>query len=827
MHVAKKTTIVIIFMVVLLVCIMHTVQADVWSVDSETDWNNAEDSSFNSTINTIGLSLNWSNWVNIFYNASTIYSGSINCGYIDVSGYDLAQFKADVYDGTSTPTYDGRVRFNNSTINYDLNSNTYGVWVTLSSNISLTNYSTSTMTVLEGGGRNWYIQGKNYTNDGLWNSSWHDFSVTNILNQVNFSVNSIGGGLTYKLDVSDDGATIKDSTGWTAISSTGDIIHTPVLDSARYMRIQFNLTRGSTPLIDSFDLLVSENATPNIVSTYPVDGTQGVSTSLSQINVTINDAEGDTFNWSIDTIPDVGNSSGFAASNGTKTCSITGLTGGTTYTVYVNVSDTAGNILNYSFDFTTFGSVVFWCYDETNPSVGIPFGLEITNSHFYVNYSLTNGANISISELPFGDDVVFVVNSTGYETRMYTYEISAVDDYNFTFYLPPSQDEETLRTTSKNYGGTGNLTLTLDCDPSTMVSVQGWNESLYGHWFEVPESNYTLTGNSLVVDDDFMDANTSLIKATYYCSNDEYASQYLLTVYGPIGEFGENPPVQNAKITVQRYINTTETYENVSSVLTDGNGNADMYLCPGILYKFIIEKTGYDTGTVNRIPTTGNNNLIFRIYPIGTEVDETDLPAYDSFWTDITITGRLYSNNTIQITYYDINSSTIDTNIMLYEYYNGTLTYLDSDTKTGNSNYNFWKSISNSSRDHILYLFFNTTADYNVSIPVHVYVVGVNKTWDTSIVKFDINERFGYIFGGSPVPVAETICILIGFILLVLFGPVHVGIGVISCGFAIELVQAIYGIWTTNVNLSLIAIGALIIFLGIMHTLSVRPEEKL
>ncbi len=69
-------------------------------------------------------------------------------------------------------------------------------------------------------------------------------------------------------------------------------------------------------------------------------------------NCTISDAEGHGFNWTIETAPDIGDSSGNDQANGTKSCSIIGLANSTLYTVYVNTTDTY-NVSNQTFTFHT------------------------------------------------------------------------------------------------------------------------------------------------------------------------------------------------------------------------------------------------------------------------------------------------------------------------------------------------------------------------------------------------------------------------------------------------------------------------------------------
>lgn len=69
------------------------------------------------------------------------------------------------------------------------------------------------------------------------------------------------------------------------------------------------------------------------------DESTGVSLSTSTLSVSINEPNGDPLYWTVETSPNVGKASGFAESNGTKTCSISNLDPSTTYTWYVNATD--------------------------------------------------------------------------------------------------------------------------------------------------------------------------------------------------------------------------------------------------------------------------------------------------------------------------------------------------------------------------------------------------------------------------------------------------------------------------------------------------------
>jgi len=97
------------------------------------------------------------------------------------------------------------------------------------------------------------------------------------------------------------------------------------------------------------------NYPPEIINEKPIDFSRNVSKYISEISVLIKDPEGDSFNWSIETVPDIGNSNGTYEINGTKTCKITQiLEPVTTYKWIVNATDIkTGRTVSEIFTFTT------------------------------------------------------------------------------------------------------------------------------------------------------------------------------------------------------------------------------------------------------------------------------------------------------------------------------------------------------------------------------------------------------------------------------------------------------------------------------------------
>ncbi len=132
--------------------------------------------------------------------------------------------------------------------------------------------------------------------------------------------------------VSDPGTFV--SISFTALSNPGtsiiDIYDAGVTNESGYISIVVN--DGEVTILDS-------NRPPTISGAAPNNESTDISVSTSSLSVTINDPDGDSYNWTIETSPDVGGNFGNGASNGSKSCIISNLIYSTTYTWYVNATD--------------------------------------------------------------------------------------------------------------------------------------------------------------------------------------------------------------------------------------------------------------------------------------------------------------------------------------------------------------------------------------------------------------------------------------------------------------------------------------------------------
>jgi hypothetical protein len=162
----------------------------------------------------------------------------------------------------------------------------------------------------------------------------------------------------------------------------------------------------------------SINQPPIISNENPPNGSTNISVNISSISIYISDPEGDLFNWSIETNPNIGINIGNNENNGTKICYISNLNYNTTYIWYVNTSDQiSGKWNNVTYIFITEESynisIEKWVMPGGNESlIGKNITFNITHYSFvtYIfNINVTgNFSMIQINDtLPIGVDFWF------------------------------------------------------------------------------------------------------------------------------------------------------------------------------------------------------------------------------------------------------------------------------------------------------------------------------------------------------------------------------------------------------------------------------------
>jgi hypothetical protein len=195
-------------------------------------------------------------------------------------------------------------------------------------------------------------------------------------------------------------------------------------------------------------------------------------------------------------------------------------------------------------------------------------------------------------------------------------------------------------------------------------------------------------------------------------------------------------------------------------------------------------------------------------------------------------------SNVTSIYYFDKSLHTINAQISFYEWYNGTTTFVASKSWTANEFF-YWNITGlNNTRTYIAVLRTNTTNSFN--IPNNKVVATVYPLSPYPHHSFDLEQRITNVFGDFTVGsgnMAQTFT-WIGFflsfiplIILTLFDPAHVGIGILATGFSMAGIQAVLASWTTNWTLSnpsvvmLATVTPVIIVIGILYMLAQRNGQ--
>ena len=588
----------------------------------------------------------------------------------------------------------------------------------------------------------------------------------------------------------------------------GDDWYDGVIDEFRISKVAWNsswitttynsIVNGSDGGFFSFGPETSKFNNSPLISVYnPVNNSVVYDTSTINVSVYIEDVEGDLFNYTIETSPDIGHRYGNWSSNGTKIANVSGLKYGTTYSVFVNTTDYygSGNWTNRTYYFTVNGGLEFWCYNENNMSNTIGFDLIISNqdgTEVYTASDLTSGSSINTSVMPTGENTVFIVSNSSYKTRVYYYDVTETTYYNLSFYLPLLKDDDILYYSSKGVtDSTSDVVVSLECEPDRIVLVQGWNESLYGHWFMIPDDNYTLVGDTLTMSSDMLDLNTTVVQVQYYCSNN--VLDYIIHVVDSIGNV-----LNDAKVNVKRLDN--DTYMNMTSVLTDGNGDATVFLIPDEHYRIIISKSGYVTSYADYLPSEAVRT---KTYKLDRETDETNV----THWLhDISINAEFTNGCTLFLNYTDHRFNTTSVNVTVERWngssYNSTVYYyndtLDSFSVSTHLICDFAYRVV-FTIDHGDHGLFNHTILLNNA---NLSVTSVS----------ELENKFTEILGSNPFGWVNFFAIFFMLACLFSFGEVGAGISLLGTGFGLLFLNVlIVGfIASTMVPILFIVLGMMV-----------------
>jgi len=244
-------------------------------------------------------------------------------------------------------------------------------------------------------------------------------------------------------------------------------------------------------------------------------------------------------------------------------------------------------------------------------------------------------------------------------------------------------------------------------------------------------------------------------------------------------------PVAEATVQIRRYNNITGEYINISTLITNGYGEEDIWLIPGEHYRAFISKSDYDSDVFDWIPDPTFYGPDYpKVFQISRTISDDEEATY-TFWDIIQFNATMHINGSLFVNYVDYNENTTDAQFYTDEWYNFSSTRIAVNSTTSNS-YSFWLYGLNNSREHKITIFLNHSL---LDFVVKVISVSPNEeaTYDLS----DIEEKISDGFGPFELGYVATFFIYVPVIaFLTLLGKEHPGFAIISASLYAGLITS-------------------------------------
>jgi len=254
---------------------------------------------------------------------------------------------------------------------------------------------------------------------------------------------------------------------------------------------------------------------------------------------------------------------------------------------------------------------------------------------------------------------------------------------------------------------------------------------------------------------------------------------YRFTIHNELGN-----PVESCYVEVKKQINASN-FSVISNGFTDSSGYYYVWLNPGQPYIIFMNKTGFIDQNAVFIPSTLVFEQTFVIKLLSSITEE--IPRFKTW---IIYRATMQTNNSIYIEYHDLNDTTINTSIRVYEIWNFTETLVDTDTRSGTQNFSYYATGINTSRNHRVTLYFNNSLSYDISSPYSIYVYAINGSLGNQT---DLNTIITNIIGPPPVNLGGNWVLIlivgISIIPLAVLGPFNAPIGVIGTGILLGFME--------------------------------------
>lgn len=304
----------------------------------------------------------------------------------------------------------------------------------------------------------------------------------------------------------------------------------------------------------------------------------------------------------------------------------------------------------------------------------------------------------------------------------------------------------------------------------------------------------------------------------YDPANETYSHSYYLLVLDST-ETG----IQDALITIYRAINLSGTldYHMVHSEYTDAAGSITVSLLPDVLYLVEIEKTGYTTIEENYEPDPDYYGIYYpkKFYLRYATVDDEIYTVGDI----IDFTATMDSDGNITVSYYDTLQYTENTQIRIYEYYNGTKTLNYTNNRVDDSNFSFVSTGYNISRVHYVVVWVNHS-NFSEMIKLEVTIFPIRSGTDLE----DLEEKFSNVLGTWDLGWVRTFLIYFPCIIfiVILGGYGHVGLGITTSGLYLGFSTVMIN-FDADYAIQLVTIAMVLAMAGILMIITKKGRKNI
>jgi len=303
---------------------------------------------------------------------------------------------------------------------------------------------------------------------------------------------------------------------------------------------------------------------------------------------------------------------------------------------------------------------------------------------------------------------------------------------------------------------------------------------------------------------DIIQGNNYTLEVYLPPSTNNQSHLYFLNV---INEYGES--LEDVSFIIQRYINETSSYEDITSIYTDGAGQCSAYLIPNINYKVHLTRTGYQNKTDDYIADPVYYGIYYPKYFKMYSENYTQIPEYNN--RSVTFDVTMLSNSSLFIEH---NSSICGSNtveIYIYEHLNYT-TSLNGSYDYTTCNNSFYHSPINTSRMYTVYFYQNFTDTLNGN---YYYVRTVMPLTSYEYNATYIEGQVEDVYGAWGPGYVNFFLLFLPFVVIIVFvGYVEKGLAAIVGGFYLAFANSrIEGLGLINIyeiSAFCVAIGLLL-----------------